>query len=229
MMDPMAPEPQPDDTVISFGEPARRSVLRDLATDRRLPMLTASLAAVAAFGSLISEWQTTSVNETVVGSGEATGGWILSAGLIDLGAPGAGYLAGLMLLATTIVLALFGPAAGRGYARLAGFAVGGVLLALLLALVGPLGDTSLLIPRSFTLELSGEELRVANGRGLWCAIAAVGAALIALRLPATPADDVRPTAVARDTERPDEPLDLTISPVTPFASHPGELDQPHRS
>ncbi|GAA4940667.1 hypothetical protein [Actinoplanes utahensis] len=226
----MASEPPPDDTVISFGEPTRRSVLRDLGTDRRLPMLTASLAAVAAFGSLISEWQTTTVNEAVINSEGATGSRVLTTGLIDLGAPGAGYLAGLLVMTTAIVLVLFGPAAGKGHARLAGFAAGGVLLALLLALVGPLGDFSLLIPRYFTMEVSGEEIRVAHGRGLWCAIAAVGLGLIALQLPAaTTTDDVRPAAPARKVEAPDEPLDLTISPATPFASHPGDLDQPHRS
>ena len=57
MMDPMSQE-----SVISFGTPERRSFLRDLGRDHRLPVLTAVLAAAAAFGSLISEWQTTDLD-----------------------------------------------------------------------------------------------------------------------------------------------------------------------
>ena len=230
MMDRMPQEPQSGDAVLTFGEPARRNLLRDLGTDRRLPILTAALGAVAAFGSLTSEWQITTLDETVIGTAATAGGRILSAGLIDLGAAGAGYLVGLLLLTTAAVLVLCGPPAGRRHARLAGLAVGGVLLALLLALMGTLSETSLLLPRYFTLELSGDEVRVSPGRGLWCAIAGAGLALTALCLPAT---GKAPATVAPEPETTDDPLDLTISPAAPFApfpdSLPGAVDRPHRS
>lgn len=235
-MDRMTLDPQAD-SVISFGEPARRTLLRDLGRDRRLPVLTAGLGGVAAFGSLISEWQTTTMNGLVLGGEPGVGARVEPTGLLDTGAVGAGYLGGLLLLATAIVLVLFGPAAGRRHAQLAGYAVGGVLIALLLALVHHLGTTSLLIPRYFMLGLTDEKLQMDLGRGLWCALAAVGAGLLALRLSssteaievAEATEDSGRHPAAPEPERFDDPLDLTISPTTPFASFPGELDQPHRS
>jgi hypothetical protein len=230
-MDPMAVDPQPS-SVISFGapdpetgdEPPRRAFLRGLLTDRRLPVLIAALGAVAAFGSLVSEWQTTTMDGLALG-GDALGQErVLLTSLIDLGGAGAGYLTGLLLLTIAVVLTVFGPPAGRPFARLAGFAVGGVLLALLLALVQHLNHGSLLIPEYYTTDQ--DPLRVAHGRGLWCALAAVGAALVALWR----ASDTVQEKPVREVEPPEEDhLDLSITPTTPFASVPGELDQPHRS
>lgn len=230
-MDPMTVDPL-SQSVISFGtteeEPdrrlARRTLLPGLLRDRRLPMLTATLGAVAAFGSLISEWQTTTMDGLVLGAEDLSGERVLLTNLINLGGMGAGYLAGMMLLTIAVVLTLFGPAAGRGYARLAGFAVGGALLALVLSLVQHLNKVSMLVPQQYVAEL--DPLRIAHGRGLWCALAAVIAALIALwRAPA--AEPGEPDRVDESPE--EDSLHLSITPTTPFASVPGELDQPHRS
>jgi hypothetical protein len=126
----------------------------------------------------------------------------------------------------SIVLTLFGPAPGRPYARLAGFALGGLLLALVLALVQLLSTTSVMIPQYYTPEL--DSMRMEHGRGLWCAMAAVGAALIALwlgpRATRAPEKADEPAEIDRE-----EPLDLSITPAAPFARFPGEVDQPHRS
>ncbi|MEU8655541.1 hypothetical protein [Actinoplanes philippinensis] len=220
------------ESVIVFGgdEKPRRTIFRDLGRDRRLPLLAAGLGAVAAFGSLASEWQSTAVKYANVVSTEGetlSEDRVLTAGLMLLGPMGAGYLAGLLLLAVAVVLTLAGPAPGRAYARVAGFAVGGVLLALLLSLVYQLSDSSLQLtdPLGFA-EMSGVEvLRISHGRGLWCALAAVGLGLAALGMSArsAPAGPEPPVVEA------DDALEMTITPTTPFASHPGELDQPHRS
>ena len=52
-----------------------------------------------------------------------------------LGAFGGAYLTGLFLLVAAIVLTLFGPPAGRRYARLAGLGVGGAVLGVVGGLV----------------------------------------------------------------------------------------------
>lgn len=213
------------DSMISFGDPKpRRNHLRDLGRDHRIPPLTAGLGAVAAFVSLISEWQTTTITGSGFDAEAGTADRVLPTELPDLGAVGAGYLAGLLLLTTAIVLTLFGPETGRRHARLAGFAAGGVLLALLAAVLHHAGQESLLIPRYYTVDLFGDDLRVTVGRGPWCALAAVAAGLIALWLPRGAERPAEPEA-----EPLDEPLDLSISPTTPFVTFPGERDQPHRS
>ncbi|GIE32009.1 hypothetical protein Ait01nite_050540 [Actinoplanes italicus] len=232
-MVPMAQDDPHPESVITFGdddgagtESARQRFLRGLARDRRLPVLVAGLGAVAAFGSLISEWQTTTIDGLMFDADGLGVETILLTRLLDLGGVGGGYLGGLSLVAVTIVLTLFGPAPGRPYARLAGFALGGVLLALIMALVQHLNTTSVMIPQYYTAEL--DSMRMAHGRGLWCALAAVVAALITLwlgpRATGTPQKSVE--TVQNDH---DDPLDLSITPAAPFARFPGELDQPHRS
>jgi len=179
----------PPETVVEFGSPAepRRSVRRRsiagfgraLAGDRRVVPLSAALAAVAAFASMVSEWQVTSVDAAAFGSGEV-GDKLIPADLADLGSFGAGYLAGLFLLVAAVVLTMFGPAAGRRYARLAGLSVGGTLLGMLLALTSLLGSQSRIVSRLYTID--GDQLRTSYGRGLWCGLFAVVAALVALYL-----------------------------------------------
>jgi hypothetical protein len=221
-------DPSPE-SVITFGdgsETARQRFLRGMVRDRRVPVLVAGLGAVAAFGSLISEWQTTTIDGLTFDADGLGTETILFTRLIDLGGVGGGYLSGLALLTVAIVLTLFGPAPGRPYARLAGLALGGLLLALVLALVQLLNTTSVMIPQYYTPEL--DSMRMAQGRGLWCAMAAVTAALIALWLGPSA------TRVPEKAEKPaeighEEPLDLSITPAAPFARFPGEVDQPHRS
>ncbi|MDR6324436.1 hypothetical protein [Actinoplanes couchii] len=212
------------DSMISFGDAGddakpRRTFRYDLGRDHRIPGLVAGLGALAAFGSLISEWQTTTMNGATVDP--AFGGRMLPTELTDLGAVGAGYLVGLLLLTTAVVLKLFGPESGRRHARLAGFSAGGVLLTLLTAMTHHVGKASLLIPRYYTIELTGDDIQVAAGRGLWCALFAVTAALIAIGLPHREKAPVTPA----EPELDEEPLDLTITPTAPFAS----MDQPPRS
>ncbi|WP_143134127.1 hypothetical protein [Actinoplanes philippinensis] len=221
-----------EESVIAFGgtEKPRRAIFRDLGRDRRLPWLAAGLGGVAAFGSLVSEWQATTVKYMNVVSTEGetlAEDRVLTADLMSLGPMGAGYLAGLLLLAVAVALTLSGPAPGRAYARVAGFAVGGVLLALVLSLTHRLSGASLQLADPFGfVESSGVEVvRITLGRGLWCAAAAAGLALGALGMSARslPAYREPPATVADDV------LEMTITPATPFAGHPGELDQPHRS
>jgi hypothetical protein len=221
---------------------------RGLAGDRRVVPLAAALGAVAAFASLISEWQVTVVGGSAYGSGELSEK-LIPADLGDLGAFGAGYLAGLFLLIAAVVLTMFGPVAGRRYARLAGLSVGGTLLALVLALTSILGDQSRIVSRLYALEIDGGHLRLSYGRGLWCALFAVVAALIALylaerHLPAVDSSAVatepgrpEPPAVwswrrpqpGEDEQRPDEPFELTVSSAKPFTPAEADRDKPRRS
>ena len=258
MMDCMASDLQPAgdpgtprEAVVEFGPesgsfaPARKWQLSrlgaSLATDRRAVPLAAAVGAVALFASLVSEWQVTAVDTTPFGGTDA-GTRQIAASLADLGALGAGYLAGLFVLAGAMVLLLFGPAGTRVHARLAGLAAGGVLLAVIAALAADLGDVSRSIERVFLLDLDAEDMTLTYGRGLWCAAFGVAAMLLALYLAgrhtavapagAEAADDAEPAPVwswrrprtAEDEPPPDEPFDLTVSPATPFTSLSDDRD-----
>ncbi|WP_433792751.1 hypothetical protein [Actinoplanes sp. CA-252034] len=219
-----------EESVITFGggdEKPRRTIFRDLGRDRRLPVLVAGLSALSAFGSLISEWQTTTINVQEGDGEQPAEPRVLIANLLDLGGMGAGYLLGLIVLVVAVVLTLFGPGPGRAYTKVAGLAVGGVLVALLVSLAHHLGDASAVIPKFFTAyDFTGSEaVQTTYGRGVWCALAAVGLALVALWLP----ERAVRTAPEPPVLEHDDGLDMTITPATPFASSPGELDQPHRS
>ncbi|GLY04928.1 MULTISPECIES: hypothetical protein [Actinoplanes] len=223
------------------GEPRGRSVsnrvttfLHGLRADRRLPVLTAGLGAVALFASLVSEWQVTTVEGISYSDEDLADRQILPADLIDLGGIAAGYLGGLFLLVIAVVLTLFGPPAGRRYAKLTGLATGGLLTALLMALVQLLGSETRLVSRYFTMQLDTTQTAVAYGRGLWCALAGVAAAMIALGIgDRTDAEEEAPlwSRDDEDEDEPevDEPLDLTITSSTPFAAYPDQPGQPHRS
>jgi hypothetical protein len=234
---------KPQESVVEFGpEPpaARPSRPRwntvgfaaALAGDRRTVPFLAVLAGVALFASLVSEWQVTAVSTALIGDEEPSFRQVPS-GVAELGAWGAGYLVGLFLLASATVLAMFGPPAGARYARLVGLSTGGVLLAVLAALVSVLGETSL-ISGVFAGLASPDQFRASVGRGIWCALFGVAAAMLALYLagrhrradslgwswhrgpgPATEADDERPPA---------EPFELTVGPATPFTSQPDDRD-----
>ncbi|WP_229067368.1 hypothetical protein [Actinoplanes sp. DH11] len=224
------------ESVIEFGapdeddRPRRLPFLRDLGGDHRLPALVAGLGAVAAFASMISEWQTTTVQNVFFEDGEPAQVETFPTDLMDLGGIGAAYLVGLVLLVTGVVLTLFGPEPGRRYARLAGFSVGGVLLAVLLAVVHMLGAESVLISRIASVGLGPEQQPdFAYGRGIWCALAAVTAALVALWLVDRRANTAPRQARPVEDVVPDTPLELSIAPAEPFAQFPGDRDQPHRS
>lgn len=230
MPSPSQPSLDPDVTpgaVIEFGsEPSPRRRW-DLAADRRVVPLAAGLAAVAAFGSLVSEWQLTTMDSSVFG-GDAAGNRMIPADLNDLGAAGTGYLVALFPLVASLVLTMFGPAAGRAYARLAGLAVGGTVFGLLLTMAVTLGQQSRIISRLYTDQTDGGEVTVAYGRGLWCALFAVAAALAALYLAGrhdtgwTTSSWRRPRAEPADSDELAEPFELTVSSAQPFEDRDAE-------
>ncbi|MEU8239347.1 hypothetical protein AB0C07_13970 [Actinoplanes missouriensis] len=222
------------ESVIEFGapeaedRPRRFTYLQDLGSDRRLPQLLAGLGGVAAFASLISEWQVTTMDTVALADGELAEAEMFPTTLIDLGGVGAAYLGGLFLLVTAAVLTFFGPAAGRGYARLAGLSLGGVQLAVLLGLVQMLGDQSLLVSRFLSLQLGENPPVVTYGRGLWCALAGVTAVVAALWLSGRDPSSRPASNRKREIETvPDTPLELTITPASPFAVSGADRDQPH--
>lgn len=268
MMDFMSSDPQhspvspvppvsPQEHVVEIGtEPGepragrRRWNLTEIATslaaDRRVVPLSGAVGGVALFASLISEWQITTVDTSRFADSE-TGARPLTAGLADLGALGSGFLTGVFLLVITTVLVLFGPAAGRGYARLIGLSTGGVLLALLAALASSLGDSSRAVEGIFVLEFEEDQLQLSYGRGIWCAVVGVAAVLLALHLSARHGPSVTPAAGPDsadeigeepnlwswrrpqsdfDDRPPDEPFDLTVSSTRPFTSLSDDRDKP---
>jgi hypothetical protein len=240
---PAAQLREPQESVVEFGPepPAARpnrprwntaGVAAAVAGDRRTVPFLAVLAGVAVFLSLISEWQITLVGSELVGN-EQPGFRPVPAGIGELGAWGGGYLTGLFLLVGATVLAMFGPAAGARYARLMGLSTGGVLLAMLAALASILGQTSL-ISGVFAGLVGPDQFQPSSGRGIWCALFGVAAAMLALHLtarhqradspgcswhraaaPATEEDDERPPA---------EPFELTVGPAKPFTSMPDDHD-----
>jgi hypothetical protein len=254
---PTSSPPAAPGEVVEFGEdvPVSRrrwqvsGVLRALVTDRRVVPLTALLAAVAAFVSLISEWQVTTVDsEEFTG---VVGPHAVSTGLVDLGALGAAYVIGLFPLVAAVVLTMFGPAVGRRWVRLCGLCAGGTLLAVVFATAAALGSDSRVVPNLYRTQFDKDQVQIAYGRGLWCAIAGVALAMLALHLadrhqpkvPATPgeaggppppvADEPgwgwrRPPA-AREEPAPDQPLELTVGPAKPFTTYGDDRDKPSRS
>jgi hypothetical protein len=216
------------ETVIEIGETERPGFFRGLGGDHRVAPLIAGLGGVAAFASLISEWQVTTVDGLMYGADEVGETKMLPTDLFDLGGVGAAYVVGLFLLAIAVLLAIRGPEAGRRYARLAGFGAGGVLLALLLASVQLLGAQSRQVTSFYKIALDSEHMTVALGRGLWCAIAAVAAALVALWLAGRATAGPRPERVQAPEPAADEPLELSITPAEPFVSSPDNRDIPLR-
>jgi hypothetical protein len=254
---PVSAEPTPIEvgSVIEFGpRPARARRARPslsrwaeaLLADRRLVPLAAALGGVALFASLVSEWQVTKVDAALLGNGQV-GTEALPATVADLGAVGSGYLLGLFALAATTVLVLFGPGPSRRAARLIGLSTGGVLLALLAAIGSELGDASRLLTATFMVSATTNQVQLAYGRGLWCAVFGVAATLLALILAGRhllPAQEwvavetaEQPAAVAPPVwswrrpsggePAPDEPIDLTVSAAKPFTAATDERDEPH--
>jgi hypothetical protein len=255
-----APQQQPleidvtsPEAVVEFG-PARETrrprfnlggLGRDLLADRRTVPLAAVLAALAALVSVLSEWQVTTLDASSLGV--RAGERILPSGIDDLGALGIGFVLGLFLVVPLMVLTLFGPPAGRRYARLAGLSVAGTQLGLLLAVTSALGSESYVIDPVYRVALEGNATTLTYGRGLWCAFAAVLLGLAAFFLAGRHLDDA-PTSRALtepaedetstvwswrrpaepETDRPgDGPLDLTVSPSQPFTQYRDDRDRPN--
>lgn len=250
----------PPESVIEFGsspdEPGRppsrrRRSLTDfgisVARDRRVVPLAAVLGGVALFASLVSEWQVTTIDTAVFNSED--GRQPIPSDLFDLGGWSGGYIVGVSALVAATVLVLFGPPAGRRYARLAGLSVGGVLLAVLAALGPTLDDVSRTLGYVIRYQVQRSQYEVTEGRGLWCAVVGVLAVMVALYLagrhttpvaasadtsaePGERPDEASfwrrpPTATADDEDRPpDMPFDLTVGPTTPFTSLNDDRDKP---
>jgi hypothetical protein len=251
---PVGAEPTPNDvgSVIEFGpgrdsrnaRPGPARWADALLADRRLVPLIAALGGVGLFASLVSEWQVTKVDAALLGSGQV-GSEALSATLADLGATGGGYLAGVFALVAATVLVLFGPGAGRRIARLIGLSVGGVLIALLAAIGSELGATSRLLTATFMVAATKNQVQLAYGRGLWCAVFGVAAVVLALLLVGRHLGPVeeggaegaveQAPAVAppvwswrrpgTDEPGPEEPLGLSVSAAKPFTPATDERDE----
>ncbi|WP_433388790.1 hypothetical protein [Micromonospora sp. KLBMP9576] len=216
--------------------------LSGLGRDRRLPVLLASLGAVAALGSMLGEWQVMTLpNAGPQGDAPLR----VPGGVSDIGGFGVGYLAGLFALLCAVVLALRGTPSVRPNARLAGLTLAGALLGLLVATAAALDDAG---QRVFYYS-TDDGFRVEYGRGLVTAFLA--AALFAAALKLAPAgapapwagadagpaggtvpppgegfDDGGEPAGRRRWGRPDRhdgdgglpaPADLTVEPALPFA------------
>jgi hypothetical protein len=256
MMDLM---PETGEAVVEFGPdddaerpPRRRAAVGDfltgLAGDRRVVPLAAALGGVALFGSLVSEWQLTEIDATFWGDGEV-GTRAAQTMLADLDGWSGGYLTGLFLLIAAAVLTLFGPPAGRRYARLAALSVGGTLLAMVVAIGSYLGDTSGAVGQLTLTNLEENQVTVSNGRGLWCAGVGVALVLLAMVLagrhqtappvpvdaPAEAAEPVEAVAPVWSWRRPptgdedglpDAPFDLTVTAAKPFTTSQDNTDKP---
>ncbi|MBQ1074013.1 hypothetical protein KBX06_12710 [Micromonospora sp. C31] len=202
-----------------------------LGRDRRLPVLLAALGAVAALASMVGEWQVMTIpNAGPQGNTPLR----VPGGVSDVGGFGVGYLVGLFALVCAMVLALRGTGAVRPNARLAGLALAGSLLGLLVATAASLDEAG---QRVFFYS-TDDGFRAEYGRGLVTAF--VACALFAAALKLAPADaaplaeetddghgadvgdDAEPVGWGRRARNvaddgPPAPADLTVGPAIPFA------------
>ncbi|MFI7596501.1 hypothetical protein [Actinoplanes sp. NPDC049681] len=214
--------------VVEFGPeppPARRaSFLAGLSGDRRIGPLAAALGGLALFASLVSEWQVTKIDATVFRDVQ-TGTRTFGATVAELDGWGTAYLVGLFFLTAAVVLTLFGPAAGRGYARLAALSTGGVMLALVAAVWSSLDETTWIAGQLDVSGLDDDQMQLTMGRGPWCA--AVGIALVLLAMYFTGRGDPRrPPPPEEEEQLPDAPFELTVTPAQTWAASDESRDKP---
>ncbi|MEV4640290.1 hypothetical protein AB0J80_23380 [Actinoplanes sp. NPDC049548] len=221
--------------VVEFGPeppPSRRAgFLTGLATDRRIVPLAAALGALALFASLVSEWQVTKIDATVFRDIQ-TGSRTFGASVAELDGWGAAYLVGFFLLAAGVVLTLFGPAPGRGYARLTALSTGGVMLAIVAAMWSSLDETSWIAGQLDVSGLDDDQIEITMGRGPWCAAVGIVLVLLALYLagrrdPEAPAAwSWRRPAAEEEEEPPDAPFELSVTPAQPWSASEENRDKP---
>ncbi|WP_442930598.1 hypothetical protein [Micromonospora sp. NBC_00421] len=192
-----------------------------LRRDRRLPPVLVLLGAVAATASMAGEWLVMTVPN---GGPEGSGTIRVPGGVAEVGGFGIAYLVGLLLLSVAVAMALRGRPATRHDARVAGLAMAGVLLVLLVVTAFSLDDSG-----QRALFYSPEDgFRVDYGRGLvmaFVAVVLVGAALLTIvrqpddRLADGAGAETGPVGVdpGADDDRPAAPADLTVTPTVPFA------------
>lgn len=246
--------------VVEWGDdeaPADRGVARVLAgwrSNRRLVPIVAGVGAIAAAGSVLSEWRV--VTARILDSAtERT-----SVGVVSIPAAGTAYLLGLLVIGACLVLTLYGVGLVRHHARLVGLTAAAVVGLTLIATSADLeqvGSTADLM--QFGTGGPEGDIVTSAGRGLYLAYAAVAALALALWL-ATPAghgvpagvaeeavtgevayelDDFDPAdgelgpdwpwqrshrSVRADDSQRPAPLDLTVEAATPFVSPPDERD-----
>ncbi len=198
----------------------RRRLLTDLTRDRRLPLVLAGLGVAAGLASLIGEW----VVLTLPTAGPNGGQLRLPEGVSGVGGFGTAYLVGLLGLAVTAALALRGTDTVRANSRVAGLALAGALLAVLVAATATLGDSDM--RALYYGDQDGFDIQY--GRGIvtaFLACAFLGAALLSapVAAPAPEAGEALPPAERRHVRRDDPegdlppPPDLTVGPAIPFA------------
>lgn len=223
--EPARIDPPPPAAILEWGAadespraalPKRLTVLTRIVGDRLLIAVVTALGGVALFASLISEWQTTVINMPDIGAGADSRQFTTN--VADLAGWGGGYLAGLMLLCGAMTLVLLGPSTVRPVAVLITLSTGGVLLALLVAVLSDLDERSRL-SNILELSLPSDLFHVAYGRGVWCAFVGVSAVTLGAYLsgrqltrPTSPAD--APVEAPEDLA--EAPLDLTVTSTTPF-------------
>jgi hypothetical protein len=243
-------DPDPDPDLDHRVEPARPrgfgAALTALRHDRRVALTAAGLGAIALVGSLIGEWQITTMRQdgSTTDFGSGTTVQQLTAGVGGIGIWGAGYLVGVFLAVAGTAVVLFGSAAGRGQIRLAALSVCGTLLAVLAAAWNELGQHSAALNGLFLGGPGNAQVTLAQGRGISAALVAtllIAAALVlaggSLPTPRAAPAEVGPAeqpaqpmdpnlwrprrAPLGEDERPAEPTDLTVTPVAPFTT-PGD-------
>jgi hypothetical protein len=212
--------------VVEWGDTGARPVSRaprglsQLWPEHRRAPLLAVVAGFALFGSLISDWRRWSV------TGSPTPPQQLEDGIVNYPVVGTAYVVGLFLLVACGALALFGAGAVRGYARIVGLAVSGVLGAVLVVTVANLQhlggsiEAFFLTPR--VLDETGRLPTVEYGRGIYLAFAGVAAAALALYLSGAG----RPGA--GDEPAPASAAEPAGEPVTAWAPQDGGDDWPWR-
>ncbi|WP_306204855.1 hypothetical protein [Actinoplanes sp. RD1] len=235
----------PEEAVIEFGpaesadepdESRRRAggFLAGLGRDRRLVPLTAGLGALALFASLVSEWQITTLDARVLQGGNS-GARPFASTVAEVTGWGPAYLVGLCLLVAAVAVALFGPAPGRPYARLAALGTGGVLFVVVAAAYSALTETSqVLRPIEALVGFGEQDMRIEVGRGVWCALAGVVLVTLATylsgRLPESAAAERRPwrrpRAEAEDDPRPETPFELEVTAAKPWQATGDSRDKP---
>jgi len=178
-----APAPEPPE-VVEWGDDAPDDgrvarLLTGLRANRRALPIVAGVGAVAAAGSVLSEWRVVTLEGTnsVV---DRTPGSVLSFPTV-----GTVYLLGLVVVGAALALTLFGLGSVRHHARLVGLVTTAVLGLMLIAtganleqLGGTFDDVVIGFPGPV------DSATVSFGRGLFMAFAAVAALAFALWLAA---------------------------------------------
>jgi hypothetical protein len=218
-----------DEDVRPPGPMARR--LARLRADRRLAPIVAGLGGVALLFSLLTEWRIWTASTNELGPGR------VETGVVTFPSIGTAYLVGLFALAVCATLTFAGSRSGgvRRHARLAGLAVVGVLLAVLITATASLDQLGGIIEDYYINNTnpeggSSDAPVVTYGRGLYLAYLGVATVGLALHL-AAPARRRR-GGPAHEAEANDEAApaaQAAVSDRSAWAPQDGGDDWPWRS